>query len=454
MSVLDRSQAPSPAPVREFNFPAVTRATLANDFTILSARHGDLPVVTLLIVAHAGAEHDTRATAGLAYLVTRALEAGTGTRSADRIAWEFELLGATLEVSTLWDCAVLSVTVPSNNTEAAIALLSEIITGPAFRDEEIDRLKTEQLAELEQRKAEPRSLANDMALRFIFAPDVPYARPIVGTPPSVRHLTSQHIRKFFAKHWTAANAALVAVGDIGSEQIVEIANRHLGMWSAGASEPADFDVATVVERTQIFIVDREGSVQSEIRVGHPGVSRATPDYFPLTVANGILGGVFTSRLNMSLREKHGFTYGVRSGFAFRKKPGPFIVQTAVASDVTAQALAELLHETRTLLQGGTTEPEIVAAREYLAGVMPLEMQTTDQMADRIADIFVYGLANDYLPQHRSALLSVTRAEADQAAQAHVRPEEFAITIVGDAKAIENDLAALNIGPIEVHSAND
>lgn len=451
---VDRANAPAPAKVREFHFPAVKRASLPNGLTVITANHGQIPIVTLELVVHAGAEHDTRATSGLAYLTARALEAGTRSRSADRVAWEFEMLGAELDVTVVWDCAALSITVPSDKVEAALALLAEVVTAPAFAEDEIERLKREQLAELEQRRAEPRALANDMATQFIFAPDVPYARPIPGTPASVRHLTVEHVREFYNTHWSPAKAALVVVGAISEEESEKLAVRHLDDWKAQQPADAEVDVASTIDRTQIFIVDREGSVQSEIRVGHVGLPRSTPDYFPLAVANGILGGVFTSRLNMSLREKHGFTYGVRSGFAFRKHAGPFIVQTAVASDVTAKALDELMKETRSLVQDGASEEEVVAAKEYMAGVMPLELQTTDQLASRVGDIFVYGLADDYLPQHRAALLAVTRDEANAAARQHIKPDQFVITIVGDAKAIESDIAALDIGPIEVHTINE
>ena len=454
MSGFDRSRAPAPAAVREFHFARVHRSAIQNELTILSARHSDLPIVTLLLVANAGAEHDQRATAGLAQLAARALEAGTATRSADRVAWEFEMLGAELDISVLWDYALLAVTVPADKVEPALALMAEIVTSPAFADSEIERLRDEQLSELEQRRAEPRTLATDMASRFLFAPDIPYARPIPGTAASVRHLTGDHVRDFYRQHWSAGNAALVAVGNLEHHEVERLASRHLGEWGNRAHAVAEFDVASTVERSQVFIVDREGSVQSEIRVGHVGLPRSTPDYFPLAIANGVLGGVFTSRLNMNLREKHGFTYGVRSGFGFRKHPGPFMIQTAVASDVSAKALRELLEETRKLVEDGASEDEVVATRNYLAGVMPLEMQTTEQMAHRIGDIFVHGLADDYLPQHRAALLSVTRDDANRAAREHIRPDKFAITIVGDAKAIESEIAALDAGPIEVHSADE
>jgi zinc protease len=454
MSVLDRSQPPQPGSVRPFNFGRVVRSALPNGLTVLTSEQGELPVITLMLVAHAGSEHDQRATSGVAYLTARALEAGTGTRSADRVAWDFELLGAELDVTVVWDGAALSVTVPSEKTEPALALLAEIVSNPAFLSDEIDRLKGEQLSELEQRTVEPRALAADMTSRFIFAPEVPYARPLIGTPQSVRQLTPDRVRDFYDAHWTASNAALIAVGKLDHTQVETLAARQLGGWSGRMARLAEFDVASPIDRTQIFIVNREGSVQSELRVGHVGLARSTPDYFALGVANGVLGGVFTSRLNMSLREKHGFTYGVRSAFAFRKQPGPFLIQTAVASEVTARALEELLLETHHLLQDGATDDEVAGTRDYLAGVMPLQMQTTEQTASRISDIFVYDLSDDYLPQHRAAILSVSRDEANQAAREHIHPDRFAITIVGDARSIENDLAALNLGPIEVHSVDE
>lgn len=451
MSRVDRSTAPRPAPVRDFNFPIVRRTCLPNELTVLTAQQGRLPVVTLMLVVHAGAEHDERATSGLAELTARMLEAGTTRNPADRVAWGFEMLGAELDVTVMWDCAVLSVTVPADRVGPALALLADVATDPAFARAEFERVKAELLSELEQRRAEPGALANDMASHFIFAPDVPYARPVPGTPASVRNLTDMHVRDFYQRQWTSSNAALIAVGDLTHEQIEDLAAGHFAAWAARPRQIADFEPTSPIERTQVFIVDRDGSVQSELRVGHVGVPRSSPDYFAITIANGVLGGIFTSRLNMNLREKHGFTYGVRSGYGFRKKPGPFLIQTAVASDVTARALQELLHETRRLVRDGLTDDEIFATREYLAGVMPLEMQTTAQMAKRISDIFVYELSDDYLPQHRAALLTVSREAAERAARDHIKLDQLAIVIIGDAKAIETEIAALNTGPIEVHS---
>jgi len=213
-------------------------------------------------------------------------------------------------------------------------------------------------------------------------------------------------------------------------------------------------VAPAMSGARIHLVHREASVQSEIRIGHIGVTRKHPDETALTIANSILGGAFTSRLNMNLREKHGFTYGVRSGFGFRKAPGPFMIQTAVATDVTARALNEIWKETAALLENGPGDDELKAARDYLSGTIPLELQTTEQIADRASELFVFDLPDDYFAQHREELRAVTTEQALAAARKHIRMDEFVITIVGDAKALEPEIAALDLGPIEVHEIND
>lgn len=453
MTPIDRSQAPAPADVRDFSFPRVMREALPNGLGLFTVPHGTLPVVTFQLMAHAGAEHDTPETAGLAYLVARALEAGTRTRSADRLAWDFEKLGAELDIDVLWDYAALSVTAPADRAEAAMALLAEVVLDPAFKAEEIERLKHEQLAELLQRESEPRALANDQAVGFIFAPESPYHRPLYGVRQSVRELDADSVRNSYRDFWRPANAALLGVGALQPEEFTELAARHFDQWSGGATTLTPL-VAPAAAGARVHLVHREGSVQSEIRVGHVGVPRRHPDYYALVIANSILGGAFTSRLNMNLREKHGFTYGVRSGFAFRKAPGPFLIQTAVATDVTARAVQEIWNETAGLLKDGPTQDELDAARDYLSGTVPLELQTTEQIADRAGEIFVFDLPVDYFALYRDELRRVTAEQALHAARTHIKPEEFVLTIIGDAHALESEIAALDLGPLQVHEHHD
>jgi zinc protease len=188
-------------------------------------------------------------------------------------------------------------------------------------------------------------------------------------------------------------------------------------------------------------------VQTELRIGHVAVARDHPDFYTLQVLNGIIAGVFTSRLNLSLREKHGFTYGVRSTFVFRRAPGPFVIQTAVASDVTARAIAETLRELRALQANGVTDDEVRNTRDYLGGTLPLELQTTEQIAVRIADVHTYALPTTYLEQFAQQILAVSRADVERAAREHLRLDRLAIVVVGNAAVVEDELRALEAGEV-------
>jgi len=450
VSVPDRTQPPEPGPIRPFAFPRLERRQLANGFNVIAARAGDLPLVTALLVVDAGAAADPAGKAGLANLTALALETGTRTRSAGEIAWAFERLGVEFEVETTWDASSFEITVPAGRLEPALELFAEVVRSPAFPEREVARLRDEQLAHILQRRKEPRALASDMAARFIFAPEVPYARPLIGTTASVETLTRDDVEAFYRARYVPNASSLILVGAVDIDEAERLARLYFGDWPRGVAPRTDYDVVRAVHETTIFVVDRPGSVQSEIRIGDVGVERHHPDYFPLLVMNTILGGAFTSRLNLSLRERHGFTYGARSGFAFRRKPGPFIVQVAVATDVTARAVEEALKEIRLLRDMGATEEETAAARDYLAGILPLELQTTEQIAARIADIVVFDLPDTYFQDYRARLATVTADDVLRVARTHLRSDRLAIVVVGDAEQITEPLRTLGVGPVEVH----
>ncbi|HUG41858.1 MAG TPA: pitrilysin family protein [Longimicrobiales bacterium] len=448
----DRTRAPEPGPVRPFDFPAVTRERLDGDASpeLLVARHGDLPLVTAAVILEGGAAAEPPGLAGIARLTVDALEAGTESRDVEALAWELETLGVRLETSAGWDVASVGITVHADRLDPALALLAEIIRRPAFPADQVERLRDEQLAEILQRRKEPRALAADAAARFIFHRDVPYGRPLVGSEAALRGLGPAQLRAFHADRYRAGSAALVFTGAIDRRRARQAARDHFGDWTGEPAADVDFEVRPGVEETTVFLVHRPGSVQSEIRMGHVGVDRHHADYFPLLVMNTILGGAFTSRLNMSLRERHGFTYGARSAFAFRRRPGPFTVDVAVATDVTARALQEALREVEALRTDGPTDDELDGARDYLAGILPLTLQTTGQLASRIGELVVYDLPVDYFASYRRRIAAVSAADIRRVAREDVRPDQLAIVVVGDADQVRGPIDALGLGEIQVH----
>jgi len=242
---------------------------------------------------------------------------------------------------------------------------------------------------------------------------------------------------------------MVVVGDVAMDEVSALVERHFGAWTGSPPEPRDFEVRPATRERRITVAHRPGSVQSEIRVGHVGAAHSDPDFFPLMVLNMLFGGTFTSRLNLNLRERNGYTYGVRSRFAFRSRPGPFQISTAVAADVTADAVREIVSELERLLDGGPDEEEVAAARDFAAGVFPLRLETASQVAARVTEQVIYGLADDYHDTYRERVRAVSVDEAAAAGRRHIRPDEIQIVVVGDAEAVGSRLEGLDLGPVEV-----
>lgn len=453
MSEAWREHAPEAGPVRAFEFPEVTLATLPNGMRLVHARHGRIPVVSAQVVIDAGASAEPTGKGGLAQLIASGMHAGTARRDGGQLAWDLEQLGVQLHADASWDAVEASITAPAARIGEALELLADLVRNAAFPEPEVARLREEQLAEILQRMKEPRALASDVAGRCVFAPEVPYARPLIGTTPTVRDIRAEDLRTFHRARFTPGNSALVLVGALSVEQARSLAEECFGDWRGSPAAAPDFDVQPLAASTTVFLVDRPGSVQSELRVGHVGVPRHHEDYFALLVMNTIFGGAFTSRLNMNLREKHGFTYGVRSGFAFRRRPGPFLVQTAVGTDVTVRAVEEILRETERLREEGVSEDEVANARDYLVGIMPLQMQTTDQLAGALADLVTFDLPADYFRRYRERIAAVTAEDVRRVAHAHLRPSELAIVVVGDVGAVQEGLRALERGPLQTLNLN-
>jgi zinc protease len=449
---LDRTRPPEAGALKPFEFPEITRERPAGDDApaFLFARHGDLPLVTAELVVEAGAESEPAEEAGVAQLTAEALETGTASRDVEALAWDLESLGVELATGVSWDAASVGVTVHADRLEPALALLAEIVRQPSFPADQVERLRDERLADILQRRKDPRALASEAADRFIFRDTVPYGRPLIGLDHAVRGLQADQLAAFHRERYCGGSAALIMTGALDIDRARDAALHHFGDWRGTAPPAPAFQVAPRVEETTVFIVDRPGSVQSEIRLGHVGVDRHHADYFPLLVMNTILGGAFTSRLNMNLRERQGFTYGVRSGFALRRQPGPFAIEVAVATDVTARALEEALREVRGLREDGPTEREVDSARDYLRGILPLRLQTTGALASRIAELVVFDLPIDYFQNYRDRIRKVSGEDVHRVAREHIRPDRLAVVIVGDSDQILEPVRALGLGPIEVH----
>ncbi|MEX2466957.1 MAG: pitrilysin family protein [Gemmatimonadota bacterium] len=436
--------------MRDFDFPDTERKRLENGLDVRVARVARLPLVSVDLFMRGGEQDLPDDRAGLAVLAADALDGGTRQRSGIDLADAFERLGARVSAHAGWEGTTVSLTCLADRLDEAFPLLAELVLEPDFPAAEVARSREQRLASIRQRAMDPGALASDSALRWYFQEGVPYARPVAGTVASV----SGHTREALLGYAEAAyrpgrGGGLVVAGDVDAGEVVALARRHLGSWEGSPMSSAPFESVPMTRERRIRVVHRPGSVQSEIRVGHVGAARATRDYFPLLVGNMLLGGTFTSRLNLNLREKHGFTYGVRSRFSYRSRPGPFEVSTAVGNDVTAPAVREILGELERLVEGGPTAEEVASTRDYAAGVFGLQIETVDQIATRLTHIVVFGLDDGYFHDYRGKIRAVTVGETAAALRRKIKPGEAQIVVVGDADEIAGPLGELGVGPVEV-----
>jgi len=448
---LDRSNPPEPGPVRPFDFPEVTSTAMPNGLDLRVARMTQVPLVTVTVVLKGGESVLPDSMAGLAVLTGSALEGGTLKRSGPELAEAFEDIGSAFSVQTGWDSTTLSLTCMADRKVEAVGLLAEAILEPAFPDGEVDRIRSQRLAAIRQRRMDPGSLADDFAADSIFADSVPYHRPLAGTQESVKDLGRDKIRKHWEGSFRPVGGGLVVVGDVEPGEVDALARSAFGGWEGAPEGRKPFSSEPRTRKGRIVVVDRPGAVQSEIRIGQVGAARSSPHFFPLQVFNTVLGGAFTSRLMLNLREEQGFTYGIRSRFGFRAEAGPFGISTAVATEVTAPAVREALSELRGLVSGGPTPEEVTQSRDFIAGVFPLSLETTGQVASRIAELLVYDLPPRFFSTYRDAIRAVSAQAARDAAQAVLRPEELVVVVVGDAEKVQGPLGDLDFGTVEVVS---
>lgn len=449
MNDLDRSRPPSRGTFSDFDFPAVDRRRLPTGLDLRVAQLRRLPVVSLNLFLRASEAALNLDNAGLAVATADTIEGGTRKRSGSALAEALEGIGARMSASAGWEGTSISLSCLADRLPEALAIVAEALLEPGFPDNEVERVREQQLAAIRQRLMDPSSLATDSANARFFADGVPWARRIEGSAESVAKVGSAQMAAWADANYRPERGGLVVAGDVDGGEVASMVLDHFGDWTGSPANEAAFDVAPRTRERRIHIIHRPGSVQSEIRIGHVGTTRADPDYYALSIANMVLGGMFTSRLNLNLREKNGFTYGVRSRFLLRTAPGPFRVSTAVGSDVTAAAVREIMNELEAMAVDGPTEAEVVAARDYAAGIFGLQLETAGQVATRVSQLVVYELPDDHFDEYRHRVRAVDAESAAAAARRHIRPSEAQIVLVGDAEVIASDLEALDLGPVEV-----
>ncbi len=443
---------PKSGPARSYQFPKFHSEVLSDGIRLLVAPVEKLPVVTVLVVVDAGSSNDPIGKEGVAMLTARALLEGTRRYDGAKLAEKFEQLGTSLDSGADWDSIFIKITVLSERLWAALGLLSEVVTTPVFPEREVERLKAERLAEILQIETEPRALADERFESFLYAEESRYSKPDGGSAESVSRLSRADVEQFYRSRFISGATTVILTGDVQPDEAHELVESAFGGFPTGSTPAQPLVVAPRSGARNVHIVSKSGAPQSELRVGHIGLPRSHPDYFPTKVMNAVLGGLFGSRINLNLREAHGYTYGASSYYDWRRGPGPFAVATAVESDVTALALREIFLEIDRIRHEEISADELSLATHYLEGVFPIRYETTSAVATALANMVIHDLPRDYYDSYRRNIRGVTVGSVLEAARTHIHPGELQTVVVGDAALIREPLAELGAGVVHIHDA--
>lgn len=445
----DRTKTPVPGDPPALKLPPIHKRALANGLPVWVVESHEVPVVNVTLIVKAGAAADPLGQFGLASFTAAMLDEGAGSRTALELADAVEFLGASLTTGSTMDSSTIRLQTPVSKLDEALPLFADVVLRPVFPGTELERLRKERLTSLLQARDNPASLVASAFARVLYGPRHRYGTGVLGNEASIGEMSAENLRTFYRSYYQPQNAHLLVVGDVAADDIVRRLEQALGAWrdTGPIARPALPDAPQHRAR-QIYLVDKPGAEQSQIRLGWIGVNRRSPDYHVLEVLNTILGGSFTSRLNQNLRERNGYSYGAGSTFDMRVEAGPFLATAGVQTDKTADALREFFNELDGMHQP-VPEPELARGRNLQALGFPASFETTAGVAGNLAELVVYDLPETTFGEFVPKIQAVSAADLARAAKQYLQTDRFAVVIVGDLKTIEQPIRDGNFGPVRI-----
>jgi zinc protease len=416
---------------------------LSNGIEVVAVKREVAPIVAMNLILRTGSDHEGAARAGLASLTAEMMDEGAGDRAALEITEALERLGADLFLGAGRDGSQLTLQVPTTEFRAALDIASDIVLRPRMGTSDWERVLSDRLTALGQRRDQPESVADLVAALTLYGPEHPYGRPVEGFEETVRALVLDDVRKFHEQFWRPNNAILALAGDFDITTMKADLERAFGTWA-----PSPIPVAppspVFPALPRLSMVDRPGAPQSVVRVIGPGTFRHAPDRPALSMLNIILGGSFTSRLNFTLREKKGYTYGAGSSFSTYRRPSAFTARSSVFSEVTAPAVTDFLTEIGRMRTDDIEPQEITKARASLLGRTAESLSTASGTAATFAEIGLYELPIDEPARFISKIASTTAADLKALAARYLNPDQLGIVIVGDRATVEPKLREIGL----------
>jgi zinc protease len=453
---VDRSKMPDPGPVSDSRFPKLEHATLSNGMKVILAERHSAPVVNLAMAVDAGYASDQFGTAGTAKLAMAMLDEGTKTRNALEVSEQLDMLGARLSSGSNLDTSFVSLSALKTNLDASLDIFADVILNPAFPQSDFAREQKQLLASIQREKVQPIMMGLRLLPSFIYGDGHAYATPLTGsgTEKSVSSLTREALSKFHTTWFHPNNATLVVAGDTTMAEIKPKIEKAFQNWKPGETPKKNLARVEHRDKPVLYIMDRPGSMQSTIISGHIAPPRANPDEIAFETLNTVLGGNFTSRLNMNLREDKHWSYGAGSFMLPARGQQTFMVYAPVQTDKTKESIAELNRELQEILQKRTvTGEELSLAQDSQTLRLPGSRETTSAVMGNILELVQYNLPNDYFDTYADKVRKLTTRDMTTAAEKLVHPDKLVWVVVGDRAKIEAGIKELNIAEVHLIDAD-
>ena len=447
-----RENPPKPGPAHELNLPVPDIFKLSSGLTIYYHYRSGLPVVAADLVFNAGSGANPVDRPGLASFTANMLQQGTETRNAVQIADEAALLGTALSSGASMDSSSVGASSLTKNFAGVLDLISDVVLHPTFPPDEVERRRASRIAAFADERSDPETIVARTGVSALFGPHNPFGYDNSGTEPSIKAMTREDMMNFWKTNYVPNNAALVVSGNIPVDDLKALAESKFGTWKSGEFQAPQIG-APETTKAKIVLVDRPGAQQTMVRLLQLGVARATPDYAALEVMNSELGGLFSSRINMNLREEHGYTYGASSSFVYRRSLGYFVAGGGIRTDVTAPAVTEILKEIHRMIDAPMKPEELSLAKDSQSRSLPGIFETNSGEAGALSELFIYNLARDYFSNLPGRLNAVTAEDAEAVAKKYLHPDQLILVCVGDRAKIEPKLVKLDLGAVEIRDAD-
>ncbi len=443
---------PRPLAARDSTFPPYELQTLPNGLQVVAVLHHENPVVSMRLLMRAGSASDPKERLGAARLAATLLDQGTTAQSAQDLADTIDFMGGSMGAGAGTDLTHVDMLVMKDSFESGMRMLSDMARKPAFAQAEIDRKKQQTLSGLQVSVQDPEYVANSVFDRLVYGFH-PYGMPDSGTPETLAAVRRDDLVAFHSKYFAPNNAILAIVGDVTAEEAFTTAKKVFGDWEK-KELPSDKYIDPPDPTRRVIVVNKPDAVQTEVRVGHLGITRSHPDYLAVNLAIRILGGEGSNRLHQVLRTERGLTYGAQANMAALKVSGDFEAETNTRSEATGEVLRLIVDEFWRLQRERVGERELADAKVYMTGSFPLTIETPDSIAMQVLNVIFYGLPLSELQTFRERVNAVTVDDIQRVARAYLRPDRLSVVLVGNAKAFASQLAGVGFATYETIELDD